>query len=413
MPATCSACSAFPGDGQLRMHILTLTTLFPNARQPFHAPFVRARMENFIRLHGFRWSVVAPVPWFPRLPFRVSGKYDALARVPALEEDRGYPTYHPRYLVTPRVGMRRYGDWMAAGARKTVREIHARHPIDLIDGHYVYPDGTAAVTLGEELGIPVVLSARGTDLNVFPDIPAVRPLIEENLRRCRTLICVSRDLKAKALALGMPEAKIAVIGNGVDAEKFRPGDRSAARKALGLSGEAPIFLSVGNLIEGKGFHLAIEALAGLPDKHALLYIAGQGPMRERLQALAATHGVADRVKLLGPVPNAQLPEWYRAADVFVLATAREGWPNVVTEAQACGLPAVATRVSGIPDIVTDPSLGLLVENRDAKSFQAAMEASLAKPWDRAGIAKAGRARTWEKVSEELLGVFTGAVAGGR
>jgi teichuronic acid biosynthesis glycosyltransferase TuaC len=393
------------------MHVLTFTTLFPNSRQPFHAPFVRTRMENFIRLHGFRWSVVAPVPWFPRLPFRTSARYDAMARVPALEEDRGYPVYHPRYLVTPRYGMRWYGAWMAAGARATVEEIHARHPVDLIDGHYVYPDGAAAVALGAELGIPVVLSARGTDLNVFPDIRPVRPLMIDSLERCRTLICVSRDLKAKALALGMPEGKIHVIGNGIDAEKFQPGDRAAARAALGLPAAAPIFLSVGNLIEGKGFHIAIEALAGLARKDALLYVAGQGPMRARLEAQAAALGIADRVKLLGPVPNAALPEWYRAADVFLLPTAREGWPNVVTEAQACGLPAVATRVSGLPDIVTDSSLGLLVDDRGVAAFRATMDAALATRWDRARIAQAGRARTWEKVSEELLGVFTEAVGG--
>lgn len=390
------------------MHILTFTTLFPNALQPVFAVFVRARMEAFAGKHGHRWSVVAPVPWFPRLPFKVSPRYDAYARMPALEEDRGYPLYHPRYLVTPRWGMARYASWMAAGARKTVREIHARHPVDFIDAHYVYPDGLAAVRLGAELGIPVILSARGTDLNVFPGIPHVRPLIQEALQGCRALICVSRDLKSKALELGIPDSKALVIGNGVDTALFNPGDRDEARRALGLDPRRPVMLSVGNLIEGKGFHIVLDAMAGMADKEALLVVAGHGPMREALEAQARRLGLASRVRFLGAVPNRDLPAWFRAADLFVLATAREGWPNVVTEAQACGTPAVATQVSGIPDIVSDGSLGILVAERKAEAFRAALDQALAFPWDRARIARAGMSRTWENVSDELAKVFTPA-----
>ena len=387
------------------MHILTLTSLFPNTRQPILAVFVRTRMESFVRKYGHKWTVVAPVPYFPKLPFKVSPRYDALARVPAREDDRGYPVYHPRYLVTPRYGMGFYGRWMAASARSLVREIHARDPIDAIDGHYLYPDGTAAAALGQELGIPVILSARGTDLNLYPDLPGIRPLIQDNLRKARTLICVSRDLKRKALALGVPEEKIVVIGNGVDTALFHPGDRTAARERLSLPREAKVFLSVGNLVEGKGFHLVVEALAGMARKDALLAVAGYGPMRARLEGQAAALGVRERVRFLGPVPNGDLPEWYRAADVFVLASAREGWPNVVSEAQACGLPAVATDISGLPEIITDGSLGILVKERTAAAFREAMEKAAEFPWDREGIARRGGARTWGAVAEELQRVF--------
>lgn len=393
------------------MHILTLTSLFPNALQPVLAVFVRARMENFTRRFGHRWTVVAPVPWFPRLPFPVSPRYDAYARVPYLEEDRGYPVYHPRYLVTPRWGMRHYGRWMARAVAGLVRDIHARHPIDAIDGHYLYPDGSAAAAMGEALGIPVILSARGTDLNVFPSLASIRPLIESNLRKCRTLVCVSRDLKSKALELGVPERKVAVIGNGVDASLFNPGDadhpggRQGARRRLGLRPEGPLLLSVGNLVEGKGFQIVLEAMAGLSRRDVRLAVAGHGPLRAALEASAARLGLADQVTFLGALPNRELPEWFRAADVFVLATAREGWPNVVTEAQACGAPTVATRVSGIPEIVTDPSLGLLVGERTPEAFRRALEEALAFPWDREHIARAGGGRTWDAVSEELSRVF--------
>src|SRR6185436_8485702 len=156
------------------MHILTLTTLFPNSLQPVHGVFIRNRMENFTRAYGLDWTVVAPVPYFPRVPIAPRAVYRLYARIAALEEPWGYPIHHPRYLVTPKLGMRFYGRWMAEAVRRTVREIHRRKPIDVIDCHYVYPDGTAGTRIGRELGIPVILSARGTDLNLYPQFRAIR-----------------------------------------------------------------------------------------------------------------------------------------------------------------------------------------------------------------------------------------------
>lgn len=389
------------------MNILTLTTLFPSSTQPLNAVFVRTRMERFTRRHGHRWTVVAPVPWFPRLPFKVSPAYDAFARTPAYEDPWGYPLYHPRYLVTPKVGMSRYGAWMAAGVRGLVRRLHARDPFDAIDGHYIYPDGTAAVELGKELGLPVVLSARGTDLNLYPSMPAIAPLIKANLDGCSHLVCVCNELKDVALGLGMPAARISVIGNGVDANRFSRGDRADSRRALGLPADATLVLSVGHMTERKGFHLLIEACARIRPARPglLLVIAGDGPQRGELERLAEASGLGDGVRFAGAVRNESLPAWYQAADLFALASSREGWPNVLCEAQACGLPAVATRVWGIPEIVKDPSLGVLVAERSAEGLMAGLEEALARPWDRAHIEAVGRARTWDAVADELVPVF--------
>ena len=387
------------------VHILTLTTLFPNALQPHHAVFVRARMEAYTRKFGHRWTVVAPVPYFPKLPFKVRGRYGTLARVPAFEEPRGYPVHHPRYLVTPKVGMRRYGAWMAAGVRRLVARLHAEDPFDVIDGHYVYPDGTAAVRLGAELGLPVVLSARGTDLNLYPRLPGIAALIRSNLQACRHLICVSEGLKREALKLGTPDDKVSVIGNGVDADRFRRGDAGTARESLGLPRGATVILSVGHLRGLKGFHLLIEACARLGREDVTLVIAGDGPERGALGRLAGSLGLGDRVRFPGAVRNEDLPRYYQAADLFALASSGEGWPNVLCEAQACGLPAVATDVRGVPEIVRDDSLGLLVRERSADGLRAGLEAALSRDWDRDSIESVGRSRTWDSVAEELEPIF--------
>lgn len=392
------------------MHLLTLTSLFPNATQPHHAVFVRARMEHYTRQHNHRWTVVAPVPYFPRLPFPTSSRYDALARVPAREDDRGYPVYHPRYLVTPKLGMRFYGRWMTDGCRALVRRLHRADPFDAIDAHYVYPDGTAATQIGAELGIPVVLSARGTDLNLYPRLPGLAPLIRANLGRAEHLICVCTDLRREALDLGMAADKTSVIGNGVDADHFRPGDQAEARTALGLRPTGTIILAVGHLTERKGFHLIVEAVAHLRQPGLQLVIVGDGPERAALTRLAGALGIGDRVRLVGAVANHDLVPWYQAADLFALASSREGWPNVLCEAQACGLPAVATAAWGIPEIIHHQDLGLLVPERTVGAVRATLRAALDRPWDRRRIAEVGRARTWSRVADELEPIFCAAMA---
>lgn len=392
------------------MHILTVTTLFPSIVQPVHGLFIRARMEDFTRRYGHRWTVIAPVPWYPKLPFKTSALYDRYARVPAFEDSRGYPVHHPRFVVIPKVGLRLQGRAMALAVRQRVREIHARHPVDLVDGHYIYPDAEAALEAGRLTGAPVVLSARGTDLNLFPRFPAIRERIRANLAACSHLICVCSELKRVALELGVPDAKASVIGNGVDTAKFRPLDRAASRAKLGLPAQDRIILSVGHLVERKGFHVLLGAFARLKDRSGLrVAIVGDGEMRQALRKQAAELGLADRVTFAGAVGNDALPEWYSSADYFVMASSREGWPNAVCEALACGLPVIGTRVWGMPEIVTDDGLGVLIDERTPESLAAGLERAMGRDWDRAAIAARGSRRTWEDVSKQVAPLFDAAL----
>jgi glycosyltransferase involved in cell wall biosynthesis len=301
---------------------------------------------------------------------------------------------------------------MAFAVRRLVREIHARQPVDLIDGHYIYPDASAALEAGRIAGAPVILSARGTDLNLYPEFPAIRRRISGNLRECRHLICVCSDLKKVALELGMDEGRTSVIGNGVDTAKFRPLDRDASRRKLGLPAQGRIILSVGHLTERKGFHLLLRAFAMLRERGDLrVAVVGDGEMRQPLRRLADELGIADRVVFPGAVGNEALPEWYSASDLFVMASSREGWPNAVCEALACGLPVVGTRVWGMPEIVTGPQLGLLISERTPEALAEALERALKTAWDRDAIARQGGLRTWSQVSEQLEPIFTSTIAG--
>jgi teichuronic acid biosynthesis glycosyltransferase TuaC len=387
------------------LHILTFTTLFPNTIQPLHGIFVQARMECFTRKYQHEWTIVAPVPYFPKLPFVIRRHWHNFARIPFREVIPNGIVYHPRYLVTPKVGMRFYGRWMALASRAIVRRVCEARTVSLIDGHYIYPDGTAAVTLGRELGIPVVLSARGSDLNLYPRFKFLIPQIKANLKACRQVICVCSELRRVALDYGASEEHTIVVGNGIDSTLFHLSDQSTARTNLGIPLGSKVFISVGHMIERKGFHILIEAFAGMHERDLILVIIGDGIERRRLEGLVRHHRLEHRVLMPGSIPNQQLPQWYSASDVFLLASSREGWPNVVCEAQATGLPVVATAVWGIPEIVNASTLGILVSNRTASAFAVAMEQSLQIPWDRSLIESMGQRRTWDKVADQLANVF--------
>ena len=186
----------------------------------------------------------------------------------------------------------------------------------------MYPDGVAAVWLGRRLGLPTVVTARGTDVNLIPQYRLPRQLIRRAIDGSAALIAVSAALKAAMVELGAPDGKVTVLRNGVDTALFHPTERDATRHALGLT--RTTLISVGLLIERKGHHRVIEALTRLPDFDLL--VVGEGSEHGRLQALAARLGLAERVRLLGARPHAELPALYSAADALVLASEREGWP---------------------------------------------------------------------------------------
>ncbi len=405
------------------MNILTFTSLWPNIEQPNFGVFVKHRVAAMARFDGMPDGVdvrvVAPVPYFPK-PLALLGQLPQhwlrLARVPEVEdptsgENDGLPTFHPRYLVTPKVGMRFYGSWMATGAWQTVRRLHAEKPFDLIDAHYVYPDGFAAVEIGRRLNIPVVISARGTDISLFSQMPHIWPKIINSLNRAAGVISVSDALKQQMVALGIIGQKIAVIPNGIDRETFHPRNREAARRKLGLNLEDRIILTVGALIPRKGIDRLIGAMALLARealeagvKPPKLFAIGEGEERQSLESQISNLKLQNSIFLPGAKPQADLADWYAAADVFCLASHREGCPNVVVEAMACGLPVVAAEMDGIQELV-NPICGRVVSAPSAEYFAAEIDAALRAEWDREVIALAAGGRSWREVADEVLAYY--------
>jgi len=389
------------------MKILTFTTLYPDTTRPGHGIFVENRLRHLVADGAVQSRVVAPVPWFPSTQPRF-GEYASYAGVPAGEVRHGISVQHPRYLLLPKVGMTLAPYCMASAVKGTVRSIlESGHDFDLIDAHYFYPDGVAAVMIGKALGKPVVITARGTDLNLIPQYALPRRMIRWAAAHSAAMITVCQALKDVLLELGVADSRVTVLRNGVDLEAFRPpADREALRARLGMSG--PTLLSVGYLIERKGHHLVIDALKHLPG--VKLLIAGDGPDRTRLAEQAAKAGLADRVTLLGRLDTRQLADHYGAADALVLASSREGWANVLLESMACGTPVVATRIWGTPEVVGEACAGELVAERTAQGLAQGVQALLARAPDRVDTRRYAEGFSWDATTAGQKALFERVLA---
>lgn len=383
-----------------KLSILTATTLFPNSVQRAHGVFVETRLRHLLASGEVAAHVLAPIPWLP--PLVRYSSYGPLQDVPSRVERTGLTIEHPRYLVVPKLGMTLTPHTLYRAMRKRFLALLKQgHRFDLIDAHYFYPDGVAAVRLGREFNLPVTVTARGTDLNLIPEFPAPRRMILDAAEKADGLITVCAALKDTLVEMGVADRRVTVLRNGVNLELFRPMDREAARQSLGFVRRT--LVSVGLLIDRKGHHHIIRALGDIPETD--LVIAGDGPDRRALERLAEAEGVKDRVKFLGSVDQNRLREIYNAADALVLASSREGWANVLLEAMACGTPVVASAVWGTPEVVARPEAGVLMPSLDPQGVVAGVQRLFAAYPDHAATRRYAENFNWDATTEGQLALF--------
>jgi teichuronic acid biosynthesis glycosyltransferase TuaC len=219
------------------VRVLTFTTLYPNAAQPQHGSFVETRLNKLVESGVICARVVAPCPWFPFTSARF-GRYAAFAQIPPTETRKGLGVDHPRYPSLPKIGMSVAPLALAVAALPFLRgQIRDGQDFDLIDTHYFYPDGVAAVLLGRALYRPVVVTARGSDLNIIAQYKLPRRWIGWAAEHADGLIAVSSGLKQRLVELGATPERVSVLRNGVDLALFRPCDREAAGGPLDSPGQ--------------------------------------------------------------------------------------------------------------------------------------------------------------------------------
>lgn len=388
------------------LSILTFSTLYPNSVMPGNGIFVETRLRQLLaRAPHCEARVVAPVPWFP-ISGEIFGRYGDFAAVPRGEVLHGIPVEHPRYVVVPKISWRATPFTLATQSYPTLRRMIAGgRPFDVIDAHYLFPDGVAAALLARATGRPFLMTARGSDVRELAKFRVPRALILWAARRAFKVITVSAALASDLEAIGVPPERLAVLRNGVDLASFEPGDRAQAHRRL-RSTSGLVLASVGRLVELKGHDLVIRSMSLMPD--AILAIAGEGPERKRLETLARAIGVADRVRFVGQLSQRELVAVYRGADALVLASRHEGWPNVLLEAMSCGCPVVAANLDGILEIVRSENAGVIIGERSPEGIAAAVGRLLAQYPGAEATRRYAEDFRWDATSDGQIELFAAA-----
>lgn len=378
------------------LRILSFSYCFPNRSNPSWGIFVWQRLAALARLEDLQ--VCSPQPWFPLVRNRVASS--------AAEQWHGMIVHRPAFFYIPAWLKNADGWFYARGLKSWLKSFIQHWKPDLLDAHFIWPDGVGVSLLARELQIPYVITLRGKIYECLKVASQTRQCAEA-LRGAAAVISVSSRMADEALALGADKSRLHVITNGVDLDHFRPRDRKECRVQLSLPVDGRLLVTVSHLGHRKGHHEMIRALSELPGDIKLIIVGGaaQGGTVEELSALANAAGVADRLILPGPQPYEKIPLYFCAADASVLASYREGCPNAVLESLACGTPVIATNVGAVPDILPVPSTGRIVPVGQVEPLKEAVVEVLEKPWNADAVIKSSGVRSWEQVADEVRNVF--------
>lgn len=384
--------------------VLSLSTVFPRPGEPAYGIFVERRLRALARLLPVR--VVAPVPV---IEFRGGVPRMPCLGVPRRSRSGELAVDRPPWLYPPGIGTV-HAFCLAAQLEARLWRILHEDPFDLIDAHFGYPEGAAAARLASRLGLPFVVTLRGNE-PAHAASPGKRRQMAGAFQRAAAIVAVSAGLRDFAISLGAQPQRCAVIGNGVDTAIFYPRPRAETRASLGMAPDRIHLLSAGYLIPRKGHH---RLAALLPALHAAgvpadLWIVGgpgrEGDIRHELERIIRAHRLEAHVHLVGPAPPQRLAEFMSACDLFCLASDREGWPNVVHEAMACGAPVVATRVGAVTEMIPGDSFGIVVPPGDDAALLDALLRALRHSFDREAIARHAAGRSWDRVAQEVRELF--------
>jgi glycosyltransferase involved in cell wall biosynthesis len=390
-------------------HALVLSTLYPNAVNPRFGTFVARSIEALARRGDWRVTVVNPIG----LPPLALGRYRALADLPQVAEEGGVTVHRPHFTLIPRIGARRNAAAIARAVLPLACKLHEEAPFDLVDAQFFFPDGPAAAIIARELGLPLSIKARGSDITLWGKEGFAAAQMVEAAQAAKGLLAVSHDLARQMAAMGMPADRITVHYTGLDRDRFRPFDHPQLRRQLSeelgfvMPAGAPLLACVGALIARKGQGIAIQALAAIPE--ARLVLIGKGEDEAALRAQAQREGVEGRVFFAGSIDHDLMPLLLSAADVMVLPTANEGLANAWVEALACGTPVVTCDVGGARELIASDVAGRLVE-RTPQAVAAGVNAILASPPPREAVAALTEGFSWDANAAALAAYWEGLVA---
>lgn len=384
------------------MRILFLSSIFPHGTARVTGTFNLELCRSLAAEHDLR--VVAPRSFLD--VWRTRRKNHAADRWVA--ETTGIEVTYPSYFYTPGFARSLYGESMWWSVRRHLGRVVEQFQPEAIVSYWAHPDGEVAMRTAQPLGIPSVVIIGGSDVLLLPNDRRRRPKIQRVLRESSAVMTVSEGLRHAVIDLGKDPLRVHTIYQGVDDKLFFPGDAETARQRLALPADRRLLLWVGRMVEVKGLDTLIAAfdLARQKQSDLHLLLVGDGPLRASVQADVQRRGLGDHVMFAGAQSPAQLPDWYRAADLFVLSSRSEGLPNVLREAVACGRPFVSTDVGSVREIAESQAgspFAELVPVGDATAMAIAIERVLRPEY--LSVAQSVPCRSWHDTSLDLVSLL--------
>jgi glycosyltransferase involved in cell wall biosynthesis len=384
--------------------------MFPNPVMPHFGVFVLRRLKAAQKHANI--TIAHPVPYFPAAT--LLPKYKFRKDIPDQYNIEGMDVSAIKYLSIPGICKPLDGYTMYQSIFNTFKH---RFDFDVIDAQLAFPDGYAAALLSAKTKRPFVVTLRGHDINVLPQLPVRGPMVRSVLSKASRVMGVSQSLINEAIKLGADPNKCVAVPNGVDIETFQPMPRELALKTLKLDLNSRYILSVGHLIERKGHHLIIEAIAQLRKdpkfQDVRLIIVGsasvEGNYEPEIKHTIRQHNLENYVILAGAIHPDQLSLWYGASHGLCLASSKEGWANVLLESLACGRAVLATKVWGTPEVIVDGYHGILID-RSVEQIHTGIIKLLRTEWNENILLQRAKSFTWENSGLNLANNYLAAIS---
>ena len=398
--------------GDFRMHMLLLTNYYPVPPSHIGGIFVTKRLEN-LKQHSIDFDVFALVHdknTLLKLLLKLlnKSKVDPLEGVNFIESNGvKYSYIHAPIGVLRVLSARNNPLRLAAVHMKSLFGIIDSKRYELVHAHCIYPEGYIACLIKNKYDLPCVLTAHGFDIHTLPYTqPELKPIILETLQSADKVIFVSNALLKKAMELGYSGENAVVIPNGVSISSFSILDKTEARRSNGIYEPDMHYVGfVGNLFEVKRVDKFPEIFLNIKNKipNVKFIIVGGGNLRDTIQEEFVTNNLD--VIFTGRVYPELVPSWLNCMDCLVLPSRNEGWPCVVLEAQACGVPVVGSNAGGIAESVGEG--GLIVEEGDhfEDRFAEAVCNILRNPLNSKQLRKRTLEYDWEKIVQKEIEIY--------
>ncbi len=287
------------------LKVLFISQIFPTPVNPTKGVFSEQLVQGLMDYCDVR--VVCPQPWFPRLPrWKFLERWHGYSLIPTEYDVDRIPVLSPKYPFIPKWGDRYHSFLLFLGLVRYAYALRRRFRFDVINAHWLYPDGVAAAWLARIMGVPLVLSGLGCDVNMFLFEKRKRAPIRLALKQASRVTVVSEELKARLLEVGKDHEHVTVIRNGVNKQLFFPRDQTECVNMLGLPQRYPCVLFVGRLAEEeeKGLPYLIEAFQNLVRirKQVTLYVVGDGPMLKPYMEFVHKQALQGHIQFVGARP---------------------------------------------------------------------------------------------------------------